>query len=214
MTFPWSHLYAGRLDEHVVTSRVLAGNPLGDPHERPLWVYAAAGYDDDPGRRYPSVYVLQGYTGHVAMWGNRTPFRQPFPEALDEAMARGECPPCVVVYVDAWTALGGSQFVDSPGTGRYHTYLCDELVPWVDERYRTLADARHRGVAGKSSGGFGALITPMLRPDLFGGWPATRATRSTSCATCRGSPRWCGRSATTTTVRTTGSSPTSGHGCR
>jgi Putative esterase len=169
MTFPWSHSYAGRLDEQVVTSRVLAGNPLGDPSERPLWVYVPPGYDADPGRRFPSVYVLQGYTGHVAMWGNRTPFRQPFPEALDDAMARGECPPCVVVYVDAWTALGGSQFVDSPGTGRYHTYLCDELVPWVDERYRTLADARHRGVAGKSSGGFGALITPMLRPDLFGG---------------------------------------------
>ena len=71
--------------------------------------------------------------------------------------------------VDAWTAYGGSQFVDSPGTGRYHSYLCDEVVPFVDARYRTLAEAAHRGIAGKSSGGFGAMITPMLRPDLFGG---------------------------------------------
>jgi S-formylglutathione hydrolase FrmB len=71
--------------------------------------------------------------------------------------------------VDAWTAYGGSQFVDSPGTGRYHSYLCDEVVPFVDARYRTLASAAHRGIAGKSSGGFGAMITPMLRPDLFGG---------------------------------------------
>jgi S-formylglutathione hydrolase FrmB len=71
--------------------------------------------------------------------------------------------------VDAWTSYGGSQFVDSPGTGRYHSYLCDEVVPFVDERYRTLAHAAHRGIAGKSSGGFGAMITPMLRPDLFGG---------------------------------------------
>jgi hypothetical protein len=39
-----------------------------------------------------------------------------------------------VVYVDAWTAYGGSQFVDSPGTGRYHSYLCDEVVPWVAAR--------------------------------------------------------------------------------
>ena len=45
-------------------------------------------------------------------------------------------------FVDTWTSVGGSQFVDSPGTGRYHTYLCDELVPWVDERYRTLATPR------------------------------------------------------------------------
>ncbi|MBA4169953.1 MAG: enterochelin esterase, partial [Chloroflexi bacterium] len=72
-------------------------------------------------------------------------------------------------FVDAWTRLGGSQFVDSPATGRYHTYLCDEIVPFVDGRYRTLVGAAHRGVAGKSSGGYGAMITPMLRPDLFGG---------------------------------------------
>ena len=56
-----------------------------------------------------------------------------------------------------------------PGTGRYHTYLCDEVVPWVDARYRTLAASAHRGIAGKSSGGYGAMITPMLRPDLWGG---------------------------------------------
>ena len=82
--------------------------------------------------------------------------------------AGGQAPPAIVVYVDAWTAYGGSQFVDSPGTGRYHSYLCDEVVPWVDGRYRTLAGAGHRAIMGKSSGGFGAMITPMLRPDLFG----------------------------------------------
>ena len=73
-----------------------------------------------------------------------------------------------MVYVDAWTAYGGSQFVDSPGTGRYHSYLCEEVVPFVDARYRTLPDRESRAVSGKSSGGFGAMITPMLRPDLFG----------------------------------------------
>ena len=88
---------------------------------------------------------------------------------MDRIFASGEASPCIVVYVDAWTAYGGSQFVDSPGTGRYHTYLCDEVVPFVDEHYRTMASAAHRGIMGKSSGGFGAMITPMLRPDLFGG---------------------------------------------
>jgi S-formylglutathione hydrolase FrmB len=82
--------------------------------------------------------------------------------------ARGEAPPCIVVYVDAWTAYGGSQFVDSVGTGRYHSYLCDEVVPWVDAHYRTLPVPASRAISGKSSGGFGAMITPMLRPDLFG----------------------------------------------
>ena len=166
---PWSSPLAGRLDEHVIHSDVLRGNPLGDPHDRPLWVYVPPGYDDEPDRRFPSVYVIQGYTGHLELWRNRTPYRQPYLETADAVFAQGRAPGAIVVYVDAWTAYGGSQFVDSPGTGRYHTYLCDEVVPWVDAHYRTLAQARHRGIQGKSSGGFGAFITPMLRPDLFGG---------------------------------------------
>jgi S-formylglutathione hydrolase FrmB len=165
---PWSGELAGRLEEHVIASELLRGNPLGDPCDRPLWVYLPPGYDADPDRRYPVVYVIQGYTGHVAMWRNRSPFRQPFTETADAVFARGEAPPALVVYVDAWTSYGGSQFVDSPGTGRYHSYLCEEVVPWVDQRYRTLASAAHRAITGKSSGGFGAMITPMLRPDLFG----------------------------------------------
>jgi S-formylglutathione hydrolase FrmB len=165
---PWSAELAGRLDEHVITSELLRDNRLNDPYERPLWVYVPRGYDEDPGRRFPSVYVIQGYTGHVAMWRNRVAFRQPFVETADQVFARGEAPPAIVVYVDAWTAYGGSQFVDSPVTGRYHSYLCEEVVPWVDAHYRTIPSREHRGIAGKSSGGFGAMITPMLRPDLFG----------------------------------------------
>ncbi|GAA1592030.1 alpha/beta hydrolase-fold protein [Actinomadura kijaniata] len=165
---PWSADLAGRLDEHVLDSAVLRDNPLGDPYERPLWVYTPPGYDDEPERRYPTVYVIQGFTGHVAMWRNRMPFRQPFPETADAVFARGEAPPAIVVYVDAWTSYGGSQFLDSPGTGRYHSYLCEEVVPWVDARYRTVNAPEHRAIMGKSSGGYGAMVTPMLRPDLFG----------------------------------------------
>jgi len=170
---PWRGVLAGRLDEGVVDSELLRGNPLGDPHERPVWVYLPPGYDDSD-ETYPAVYVIQGYTGHVSMWANRTPFRQPFIETADQVFAKGEAPPCVVVYVDAWTSYGGSQFVDSTGTGRYHSYLCDEVVPWVDGRYRTINDRESRAISGKSSGGFGAMITPMLRPDLFGAF-ATHA---------------------------------------
>ncbi|HVB26813.1 MAG TPA: alpha/beta hydrolase-fold protein [Mycobacteriales bacterium] len=169
MPFPWTGELAGELHEHVIDSAILRGNPLGDPAERPLWVYTPPGYGGDPDRRYPSVYVLQGYTGHLTMWRNRSAYRQPYPETADAVFAGGQAPPAIVIYVDAWTAYGGSQFVDSPGTGRYHSYLCNEVVPWVDRSYRTLDAPEHRGVQGKSSGGFGAMITPMLRPDLFGG---------------------------------------------
>jgi S-formylglutathione hydrolase FrmB len=165
---PWSAELAGRIDEHVISSELLRDNPLGDPADRPLWVYQPPGYDGEPDRRYPSVYVIQGYTGHIAMWRNRNAYRQPFPETADAVFAGGEAPPAIMVYVDAWTGYGGSQFVDSRGTGRYHSYLCDEVVPWVDEHYRTVPSSAQRAIMGKSSGGFGAMITPMLRPDLFG----------------------------------------------
>jgi S-formylglutathione hydrolase FrmB len=170
---PWRYEGAGRFEEHVVVSDALRGNSLGDPHERPLWVYLPPGYDES--ERYTSIYVIQGYTGQLDMWRNRSPFgAQTYPELCDEVFASGEVPPAIVVWVDAWTKLGGSQFLDSPAIGNYHTYLCDEVVPWVDARYSTRAEAAHRGIQGKSSGGYGAMVTPMLRPDLFGGF-ATHA---------------------------------------
>jgi len=187
---PWSYEPAGRWGDHQIESVLLRDNPLGDPHMRPLWVYLPPGYDDDSERRYASIYVIQGMTGQLDMWTNRTAFRRNFPELLDDLFAnqgdgRGEglrparprgdvpppkpCPPAIVVFADCWTSYGGSQFLDSPATGRYHSYLCSEVVPFVDAEYRTLNDAAHRGIMGKSSGGYGAMVTPMLRPDLFGG---------------------------------------------
>ncbi|HEX2193347.1 MAG TPA: alpha/beta hydrolase-fold protein [Candidatus Limnocylindria bacterium] len=165
---PWANTIAGRLEEHVVDSQALTGNPLGDPHVRPLYVQLPPGYDDDGDRRYPTIFQIQGLTGQVDMWRNRKAFQPNVPERIDAEWRAGR-QPAIVVYVDAWTRLGGSQYLDSPGTGRYHTYLCEELVPFVDERYRTLAAREHRGVVGKSSGGYGAMVTAMLRPDLFAG---------------------------------------------
>ena len=169
---PWSVEFRGRWEEHVFESGALRNNPLGDPARRPLWVYLPPGYDEREAQRYPTIYQIQGLTGQLDMWRNRAPFRQNFPELADELFATGQAPPCILVWVDCWTSLGGSQFLDSPGTGRYHTYLCEEIVPWVDRRYRTLAAREHRGIAGKSSGGYGAMVTPMLRPDLWGGLAA------------------------------------------
>ncbi|HTI13086.1 MAG TPA: alpha/beta hydrolase-fold protein [Dictyobacter sp.] len=166
---PWSYPLSGHFEEHIFESNVLKNNPLHDPHQRPLWIYLPPEYDARTEQRYPTIYMIQGMTGQLDMWRNRTPFRKNFPELVDELFAQQKAPPCIVVWVDCWTSYGGSQFLDSPGTGQYHTYLCDEVVPWVDSHYRTLATREHRGIAGKSSGGYGAMVTPMLRPDLWGG---------------------------------------------
>ena len=145
--------------EHTFSSEALKGNPLGDPHNRPLWVWSPEG--DGP---YPSVYVIQGMTGMVNAWFNTEPWSESYPSRIASL-----APEAVVVLVDAFTAVGGSQFLDSPATGNYHTYLCEEIVPFVDSHYPTAPAREHRGIQGKSSGGYGAMITPLLRPDLFGG---------------------------------------------
>ena len=150
----------GRWQGLSFESEALKGNPLGDPFVRPVYVWTPPSYDESE-RRYPSVYLLQGFTGMGPAWFNVRPFEQSFPEVVD-ALA----PEAVVVLVDAFTAIGGSQFLDSPAIGNYHTYFCDELVPWVDAQFRT---SDRRGVQGKSSGGYGAMVTAMLRPDLFAG---------------------------------------------
>jgi S-formylglutathione hydrolase FrmB len=167
---PWTSEFVGRFDEATIDSAALRGNPLGDATERPLWVYTPPGYDDSD-QRYPTIYLIQGYTGTLSMWSNQSAFRPTVLQRIDDLFAGrdGEpAPPALVVGVDAWTAYGGSQFVDSPGTGNYHTYLVEDVVSYVDANWRTIPARDSRGISGKSSGGFGALITPMLRPDVFG----------------------------------------------
>jgi S-formylglutathione hydrolase FrmB len=165
---PWERELRGRIDRHIVESEVLEDNPLGDPHRRPLYVYFPPELDRTREDGYPSVYVIQGMTGQVDMWFNRTAFEPTMFERVDALFSASDIAPAVIVFVDAWTSYGGSQFINSSATGRYMDYLCDEVVPFVDERYPTIRDRGARGLTGKSSGGYGAMVVPMLRPDVFG----------------------------------------------
>ena len=163
---PWERPLAGRLEQLVVESELLAGNPLGDPARRPLYVYRSPGAGD--AGPVPVVYVIQGFTGQLDSWLAHDPFEPSNVERYDRMFATTDTPAAILVFVDAWTSLGGSQFLNSPPMGPYMDYLCDEVVPFVDARYPTIADRDHRGIAGKSSGGYGAMVVPMRRPDVFG----------------------------------------------
>jgi len=164
---PWERPMHGTLDRLVVESELLADNPLGDPARRPLYVYRPPGVELDHPRALPVVYVIQGYTGQLDMWRSRVAFEPTMIERLDAMFATGECPDALVVFVDCWTSYGGSQFLNSIALGRYQDYLCDEVVAFVEERYPARADRESRGLAGKSSGGYGAMVVPMMRPDAF-----------------------------------------------
>ena len=156
--------------EHV--SRVLAGNPLGDPHVRRLPVWLPPGYDEGAtrgrGRRYPVLFDLVGFTGSGHAHVNWRPFDENVPERVARLIRDGRMGPCIVVFPDCFTSLGGNQYVDSPAVGRYAAYLTRELVPFVDREFRTLASRDHRGCFGKSSGGYGAIVHGMRHPETWG----------------------------------------------
>jgi enterochelin esterase family protein len=149
------------------TSAALAGNPLGDPATRQMPVLLPPGYAERAGRRYPVIYGLAGYLGRGAMLLNERAWGLTIQERLDRLYA-ASMPHAIVVLPDCFTRLGGSQYINSTAVGRYEDYLTQEIVPYVDSRYATVASAAGRGVFGKSSGGYGALIMGMRHPELFG----------------------------------------------
>jgi pimeloyl-ACP methyl ester carboxylesterase len=157
----------GRLEWAELDSQALSGNPLGDPARRPLLLYLPPGHDG--GREhFPAVYFLHGFTGSAHGWVKPTPFQPSVPERLDGLIASGAVPPVVGAFVDGWTALGGSQWVNSDAIGRYRDYLARDVVAFVDARCRTVPAAGARAVVGKSSGGYGALVMGAHHPDVFG----------------------------------------------
>ncbi len=154
----------GRVVRTSHESQCLRGNPLGDPHQRELYVYLPPQYDES--KRFPVVMLLAGFgsTNHsIAAW---SPWKPNTLELFDRLVAEGRCEPAVLVLPDCFNRWGGSQFIDSEGTGRYQTYLADEVFAFVDAEFRTIPDREARAVLGRSSGGFGALRLGMDRPDV------------------------------------------------
>jgi enterochelin esterase-like enzyme len=153
-------------------SKVLADNPLGDPHARTLDVWLPPQYDQQRGRgrgaRFPVLFDLVSFTNsgraHTAWRG----FDENVPERAARLVHEGKLAPVVIVFPDCFSAFGGNQYVNSSAVGRYGDYLVRELVPFVDGEFRTRADREHRGVFGKSSGGYGALLHAMKYPRVWG----------------------------------------------
>lgn len=145
-------------------------NRYQDATQRLVSVILPPGYDAEPQRRYPTIYVLAPFAS--AGWQPLLP--APLAESFDERLLRlyqaepHPLPPCIVVLPDLFTALGGSQYVDSPVLGFAEQHIVRELVPFVDARFRTKPARAHRAVVGRSSGGIGALWLAMQHPEVFG----------------------------------------------
>ena len=152
-----------RIETNRIESKLLEGTPLGDPAQRDLTVYLPPGYDVDPARRYPVLLAVVGFTGTGAMLFNRDPLGEDLKTRMDRLIESGACPPAVIVAPDCFTRVGGNQYINSSATGPYEDHLLQEIVPWIEEKYRVT----RWGVFGKSSGGYGAMVLAMRNPDTF-----------------------------------------------
>jgi S-formylglutathione hydrolase len=157
---------AGRLVESTVPSAALKGNLLGDPAESKVIVYLPPGYDAAASRRYPTVYLLHGYTGTPQIFtGGAAGIR--LGAIMDGLIRSGAARDMIVVLPSGRNAYFGSFYANSPVTGSWEDFVSRELVSWVDATYRTVPRAESRGIAGHSMGGYGAIMLAMKHPDVF-----------------------------------------------
>ncbi|HEV7159511.1 MAG TPA: alpha/beta hydrolase-fold protein [Caulobacteraceae bacterium] len=154
---------AGAVHRLTVESQVLRGNLLGDPTGRMVDVYAPAGSD---GAGLPLLVDLVGFTAGGPAHTNWAAFRENLPERLDRLIGAGAMAPVMVAFPDCFTRLGGNQYVNSAATGAWADFLIHEMLPAVETRFGC-GGAGRRGVFGKSSGGYGALVHALDHPQVW-----------------------------------------------
>lgn len=157
----------GRVVELQIESDALRGNLLGDPSTRTVAVYLPEGYDDGD-ERYPLMVDLASFTSSGIKRLSWTAFGESVPQRLDRLRAEGRMGPVVVAFPDAFTSLGGNQYVDSLAMGHWERFLVEELLPRLEHDVRLLPGPTHRAVYGKSSGAYGALVQGMRHAECWG----------------------------------------------
>ena len=161
--------HAGGLQGQLIhldhESTVLRGNPWGDPCARQLSVYMTRGAQQASG--LPVFWDLAAYTNSGPGHLNWKRHGESLLKRIDRLVEADKLGPMLVVFPDCYTTLGGNQYLNSTGVGRYADYLIQELVPLVDSEFDTRADASGRALFGKSSGGYGAMALAMLHPGVW-----------------------------------------------
>ncbi len=160
----------------VLEGRFLAGS-LGVEKRYRAWL--PGGYDADPARRWPVVYMLHGLGGDEDNWlegGKLDVAADAIGLSAIVVMPDGDTSFYVnraTPYVPAACRRGPRPFTREPAEthcvqeARYEDYITRDLIGHVDATYRTLAERRGRAIGGLSMGGFGALMLAMRHPDLY-----------------------------------------------
>lgn len=129
-------------------------------------VYLPAGYESNPTRHYPSVYLLHGMPFHPV--DSETDWVQQgnADRLVGAAIASGRLPPMILVMPDAGTTWYSNS---ADGKVRYEDMLIQEFIPFVDRTFRTRPQRLFRSAVGLSMGGYGAMMLAMRHPMLFSG---------------------------------------------
>lgn len=157
----------GKIVSLSIESEHLARNMLGDPSTREVAVYLPEGYDSSDAD-YPLLVALAGYTGSGLKYLAWQSFGETVPHRIERLIAQGDMGPAVVAFPDCFTSLGGNQYVDSDSIGHWASYLTTDMIGHLESRFRVRKGREHRGVFGKSSGGYGALFHGMRHADTWG----------------------------------------------
>ena len=120
------------MKQETLTSKALAGNLLGNPAERTVYILLPPSYATSD-RRYPVVYVMP--------WGDGDPYvnAKGFKSAMNSLLHKGEVKEMIVVIPDGIYRFGPSLFLSSPILGDYETYVTQEVVEYIETHYRTLS---------------------------------------------------------------------------
>lgn len=160
-------LMAQTVQRVTVHGKSLEGNLEGDSPDRAVMVYLPKSYPTQRGRRYPVLYLLHGFTDDIDHWWGVKQHFVSVPSVIEKALASGGMKEMIVVMPDAFTRYQGSMYSNSAATGNWERYITSELVEAIDSRYRTIAAAKSRGLAGHSMGGYGAARIGMKHPEVF-----------------------------------------------
>ncbi|HEY0802246.1 MAG TPA: alpha/beta hydrolase-fold protein, partial [Steroidobacteraceae bacterium] len=152
----------------------LEGNLLDDSPDRSFAVYLPPSYQKEKKKRYPVVYLLHGYgltfetwTAEPQLTGREIKVAN-VPRIADKVVSSGSVREMIIVMADGMNKLGGAFYTNSATTGNWEDSITQDLVGYIDRKYRTLARPASRGIAGHSMGGYGAVKLAMKHPEIFG----------------------------------------------
>jgi S-formylglutathione hydrolase FrmB len=161
----------GRLVREKVHGASLERNVTGEETDRQVSVYLPPSYDTATSKRYPVVYLLHGIGAtdkdFTSAWKGQTDAWGTIRGLMNNGVVEGRFGEMIVVMPDQRTKMMGSFYTNSAATGNWEDFTTRDLVNYIDRKYRTLARAGARGVAGHSMGGHGAIKLGMKHPDVF-----------------------------------------------